>query len=189
MKDNKVTDNNVDVYRKFLKVKKGKMTLNQFNVLLPVVLCFIEVIGVETFLIFNPLFTLNMSELSALLVKLLLFGGVVLTTVKLNFELSKTMNMGTFKKQHPDFDTSMSIDEVEKKLKEYQIKNTPDYSMYKRSTYDYPRVTSDKKNDNFKKNSSQERLSFLKKEKQFLIGYKVQTEEEKEKGKQKKKKF
>lgn len=176
MKKFEITNLNVNIYQKLLDIKEGKILPNNKCFFIPALLIGIESFMVLAFLIVNPMFISYMGNSILHLIQLVLYCVVFIGITKVNIGLSKKMGVYYFKREYPNIEADVDINELKRKLREYRRDNNSKNNISKNESVINRNI------------DSSDRLNDLRREKEFLMEY-HENEKAEEKDKIIKKKF
>lgn len=178
MKKLEINEENYDMYQEFLDAKNGSMSENRLYLYITgitiAVFVFFGLGMTGTVLIIEPISNLVTVTVSEAVRHLLMVTGVAIaglgTTIGATiFSVYKFLHSGiprillkSFSRKYPDFDLSLSEEEVKKELEKYeQLSQIPKDIEEKKKEH----LTNHQ--ESFREMTTEEKLTFLEKEKEF----------------------
>lgn len=157
MKEIEITEENVQIYQEYLSIK-NKIISSDYSELLVSLKLFsfiIATLGVLISFSIITMFTTIIETLISVGISLGALTGIVYLEKNIFCELPIRLEMKKFKKNNPNFDTNINLEELEKELNKY---------------YTLSELPKDLKNqENKKEMNLEEQLIALEKEKIFLM--------------------
>lgn len=157
MKEIEITEENVQIYQEYLSIK-NKIISSDYSELLVSLKLFsfiIATLGVLISFSIITMFTTIIETLISVGISLGALTGIVYLEKNIFCELPIRLKMKKFKKNNPNFDTNINLEELEKELNKY---------------YTLSELPKDLKNqENKKEMNLEEQLIALEKEKIFLM--------------------
>lgn len=195
MKNIEITEENYNLYEKLYLIKEKGYTDNKCFTLVSIVFGII----ISLFIIGPGVLISYLAQISILPETIGLISGVIYTIFgcalglivapQLIAKKISKMTLKKFEKENPEFNINIDIKELENKLKEYGLNQNSGYSIKEiREKEKQEQEHLSFYNNDFKKMTIEEKISFLESEKEFWSQYKENNTED-EKGKQKKKEF
>lgn len=165
MKNIKITEDNVETYRKFVRVKKNFIIYDNAKLVIKiagVVILYLLItfglgVGIAALL---SLFENYSFILQFIGLELIIINGVVGPDIIK--KIVEKIAVQEFKKNHPDFDTNIDVNELEKELEKYDILSSIPKDIDKKQEEVISRY------DEFKQVNNEERIEYLKNELKIL---------------------
>lgn len=157
MKEIEITEENVQIYQEYLSIKNRIISSDYSELLVSLKLFsfIIATLGVLISFSIITMFTTIIETLISVGISLGALTGIVYLEKNIFCELPIRLKMKKFKKNNPNFDTNINLEELEKELNKY---------------YTLSELPKDLKNqENKKEMNLEEQLIALEKEKIFLM--------------------